>query len=73
MDEWGQEGWVAGVGDGSGRSGGDGRFKPRFTWQKKEKIKPTEKPSKQPGDGPSPRQEERQKPKLKKWGFEGEG
>lgn len=31
----------------------------------KKKIKPTEKPSKQPGDSLSPRQEERQKPKLK--------
>lgn len=38
--------------------------------KKKKKIKPTEKPSKQPGDSLSPRQEERQKPKLKV-GFSG--
>lgn len=66
---------MAGVGDGGGRLGGDGRFKPRFTWPKKKKknkkIKPTEKAS-ELGDSPSPKQEEAET-KTSMWGFKGEG
>lgn len=72
MGEWGQEGWVAGVGDGGGRSGGDGRFKPRFTWQKKKKSNQL-KNHQSNQETASPPGRKRGRNQNSKWGFQGEG